>query len=228
MTTCHVCSHKACLACNFSGSVWQGSNLYLSQGQQVPRLESTTRAANNTYDLIEAGSARAENGGKSDLEIQEILGDGQIRNHEWEDLQAPSDTGEYGDFLDFIETPAPQIPPPFQQQFSESSPPGSSIHSAPRETQHLNNNTDCFSNETQIETIEEQIARMPRNLESEVLETWAWIDRFYPLVTENGEEMPEILADEPFFLPEETLEPDASFSRQQKEEQGTHAMMQKK
>jgi hypothetical protein len=77
----------------------------------------------------------------------------------------------------------------------------------------LNSNADFCGNELPIETTEEQIARMPRNLEFEVLETWAWIDRFYPLAMENEEEMPEILADEPFFLPEETLEPDGSFSR---------------
>ena len=214
MTTCHVCSHKACFGCNFSGSVGQGSNLYVNQGQQVPGLESTTWNTNNFYDLTEAGSARAENGGKSDLEIQELLGNGQIGDYEREDFQAPLDPGEYEDFLNFIETPAPQVPQPFQQQFFESTPPISSTHSGPGDSQPLDENTDVFSSETHIEAIEEQIARMPRNLEAEVLETWAWIDRFYPVAMEEGEKIPEILADEPFFLPEETLEPDASFSRQ--------------
>jgi hypothetical protein len=214
MTTCHVCSHKACLACNFGAPVGPDSSLYLNQGQQVPRLESTTWDANNIRDLTEAGISRAENGGRSNLEIQEILGNGQIGGYECEDLQAPLDLGEYEDFLDFIKSPAPQVLPPFQEQFSESSPRVSSIHSAPRETRHLNNNTDFFSSETHVGMIEGQIARMPRNLESEVLETWAWMDRFYPLATGNGEEMPEILADEPLFRPEETLEPDARFPLQ--------------
>jgi hypothetical protein len=228
MTACHVCSHKACLGCNLSSSVKQDSNLYLNRGQQIPRPESTTWDANNIHGLTEVGISRAENGGKSNLEIQEILGNGQIGDYGCKDLEAPSYHGEHEDFSDFIEKPAPQVLPPFQQQFSESSPPISSIHSASRETQHLNNNTDFFNSETHIETTEEQIARMPRNLESEVLETWAWIDRFHPLAMENGVEIPEILADEPFFLPEETLEPDASFSWQPKEEHRTHAMMQKK
>jgi hypothetical protein len=129
-------------------------------------------------------------------------------------LQAPSNPGEYEDFLDFVETPDPQGPPASRQQFSESTPPISSIQSGPGNSQPLDENTDVISSQIHIETIEEQIARMPRNLESEVLETWAWVDRFYPLAKGNEGEIPEILADEPFSLPEETLEPDASFSRQ--------------
>jgi hypothetical protein len=210
MTACHVCSHKVCLVCNLNSPVGQDSNLYLNQREQVSRLENTTWDFNNIYYLAEAGRARAENGGKSDLQTPEILDNGQIGDNSGQNLQAPSNLCEYEDFLNFVETPAPQVPPPFQQQFSESTPPIASIHSRPKESQHLNNNTDFFRSETQIETIEEQIARMPRNLESEVLETWAWIDRYYPLATENGVDIPEIIADEPFFLPDESFEPDTN------------------
>jgi hypothetical protein len=209
MTACHVCSHKACLACNLS----LDPNLYLNQGQQVPRLERTTWDANDVYYLTEACSARTETGSKSDLENQEILGKGQFGGYGCKNLETPSNTGGYENFLNFVEQPAPQVPLSFQQQFSEPIPI-SSTHSAPRETQNLNNSADFSNGETHVETVEEQIAQMPRNFESEVLETWNWIDRFYPLAMENGEEMTEFLADEPFFLPDETFEPDTTFSGQ--------------
>jgi hypothetical protein len=126
MTACHVCSHKACLACNLS----LDPNLYLNQGQQVPRLESTTWDAKSIYDLTEAGSARAENGDKSNLEFQEIIGNGQIRENSSRNLQTASNFCEYEDFLNFGENSAPQVQPHFQQQFSEPTLTISSIDSA--------------------------------------------------------------------------------------------------
>lgn len=206
MTTCHVCSHEACLACNFN----LDPNQYLNPGQ-VLSLETTTWDSNNVYKLTEAGSVRADNGGESDLE-KEIPGNGQIRD----DLQALSDRCGFEDFLKLVELSGPQVPPTFQQQFSELTPPLSSIDSVPRKPQHLNNDVDISSGEKHIKTTEEQIAAMPRNLEWEVLETSYLIENFYPLATsmEHGEEIPDFLDDAPFFLADETFGMDTPSSGQ--------------
>jgi hypothetical protein len=179
--------------------------LDLNQGSQVSFLDDTFGNDNTGYNLAEPSGTTAENGDQFDLEAPEIIGSRQNADYSSEILPAAS---HLGDREDFIETPAGQVFPPFSQHVSESSPTIPSTYSAATEIQHLNEYANLSNSYAPVQTVEEQIARMPRNLETEVLETYAWIDSYFPFAVEDRE-IRDIFSDEPFVLPEEALEPES-------------------